>query len=200
MRVKSEERRQVILDTARQLFTRKGFSDTSMSEIAKRVGGSKATLYNYFKSKEEIFAAVMESSATDNVAVAFDELSNNLPLADSLLQFGNKYLEFLFRPEIMAIHKMALHEADRSDIGRIFYEQGPKKGWLTVTTYLDTQIEKGAVRPCDSWVAAMHLRGLLESELLFPVMLGVLDRPDKAKIAEITGRAVTAFCTLYATE
>ena len=39
-----------------------------MSEIAKQVGGSKATLYNYFKSKEEIFAAVMESSATRDIA------------------------------------------------------------------------------------------------------------------------------------
>lgn len=200
MRVKSEERRKAILDTARQLFTHKGFSETSMSEIAKQVGGSKATLYNYFKSKEEIFAAVMESSAVDNVIASFHGLSNDLPLVDSLLQFGTKYLQFIFSPEIMAIHKMAMHEADRSEIGRLFYERGPKQGWLKVKNYLDKQIEIGSVKQCDSWVAAMQLRGLLEAELLFPFMLGVVEAPNEDKIAAITRRAVTAFCTLYATE
>ena len=46
MRVKSEERRQAMVEVARQAFTELGFENTSMSEIANRLGGSKATLYN----------------------------------------------------------------------------------------------------------------------------------------------------------
>ena len=69
MRVKSEARRQAIIDVAKEAFCRQGFEATSMSEIASRVGGSKATLYNYFRSKEEIFIAVMESSATAQAAL-----------------------------------------------------------------------------------------------------------------------------------
>ncbi len=61
MRVKSEEKRQAILEIAKDSFTKQGFEQTSMSHIAKMLGGSKATLYNYFSSKEEIFTAVMES-------------------------------------------------------------------------------------------------------------------------------------------
>jgi AcrR family transcriptional regulator len=63
MRVKSETKRQTILDVATKAFIELGFNNTSMSEIASRVGGSKSTLYNYFSSKEEIFSAVMETSA-----------------------------------------------------------------------------------------------------------------------------------------
>ncbi len=62
MRVKTEERRQAIIEKAREVFQEEGFDRASMSEIAARVGGSKATLYSYFKSKEELFVAVMKGS------------------------------------------------------------------------------------------------------------------------------------------
>ena len=42
-----------------EAFLAEGYAETSMSSVAAKVGGSKATLYNYFKSKEELFAAFM---------------------------------------------------------------------------------------------------------------------------------------------
>ena len=53
---KTDQKRQHILDTAFRLFQSKGFANTSMSEITAEAGGSKATVYNYFPSKEELFA------------------------------------------------------------------------------------------------------------------------------------------------
>lgn len=110
MRVKTEERRQTILEKAQALFTKKGFTETSMSEIAKQLGGSKATLYNYFKSKEEIFAAVMEDAAVKAVSSVFHDLAVEKPLQETLTEFGAGYLKFIMKPEILAIHKMALME------------------------------------------------------------------------------------------
>src|SRR5437879_1517334 len=52
-----DSRREAILDVATEVFLEVGYSCASMSTIAARVGGSKGTLYNYFKSKEELFAA-----------------------------------------------------------------------------------------------------------------------------------------------
>ena len=46
-----DARRQAILDIARESFVTDGFAATSMSAIAVRLGGSKGTLYNYFRSK-----------------------------------------------------------------------------------------------------------------------------------------------------
>ena len=59
MRVKTEGRRQVIIDAALEVFKEVGYERASMAEISARAGGSKATLYNYFKSKEELFSAAM---------------------------------------------------------------------------------------------------------------------------------------------
>jgi AcrR family transcriptional regulator len=54
-----------ILETARTMFRENGFRQTTMDEIAKKLGISKAALYNYFKDKEELFKAAYESSPRD---------------------------------------------------------------------------------------------------------------------------------------
>ena len=54
------ERRSAIMDCAEDIFLEEGFQAASMSAIAARLGGSKGTLYNYFESKEELYAAVIE--------------------------------------------------------------------------------------------------------------------------------------------
>ena len=59
MRAKSETRRQAILDAAAQVFQETGFERTTMAAICERLGYSKATLYNYFPSKETLFSAVV---------------------------------------------------------------------------------------------------------------------------------------------
>src|SRR5947208_8772182 len=56
-----DERRDAIVAIAREAFAADGYAGTSMSSIAARLGGSKGTLYSYFKSKEELFIAVVQS-------------------------------------------------------------------------------------------------------------------------------------------
>ena len=56
-----------ILDAARKVFAEKGFSGTTMEEIAERAGIAKGTLYLYFKSKRDIYmAALMQGLRTLN--------------------------------------------------------------------------------------------------------------------------------------
>lgn len=197
MRVKSEARRQAIVDVAKEAFSKQGFENTSMSEIASRVGGSKATLYNYFSSKAEIFAAVMESSAHEQIAAAFDLPADDCDIRTFLLNLGLHYLNFVIEPEIMAIRKMAINEADRSEIGRQFYENGPKKGWLKVSRYLQQQMDRKKIIAADAWVCAMHLKGLLESEVVEPYALGVFPHPDKEALNHMAERAINVFLRAY---
>ena len=60
VRVKTEDRRQAILEVAHAVFREKGFERASMATISRRLGGSKGTLYGYFKSKEELFETAMK--------------------------------------------------------------------------------------------------------------------------------------------
>jgi len=54
----SENLEQRIINAAKELFIEKGFSDTSMSEIAARVGINRPVLHYYFRTKEKMFNAV----------------------------------------------------------------------------------------------------------------------------------------------
>jgi len=51
-----------IIEAARVLFREKGFRQTTMDEIARKLGISKAALYTYFEDKEALFKAAYESS------------------------------------------------------------------------------------------------------------------------------------------
>ena len=65
---KSDSKRQAILDTAYRLFRAQGFDKTSVSEITAEVGGSKATIYSHFPSKEELFVECMMAAAENYMA------------------------------------------------------------------------------------------------------------------------------------
>ena len=53
--------RKILVDTARQLFAQKGIDNTTMNNIALASGKGRRTLYTYFRSKTEVYQAVIES-------------------------------------------------------------------------------------------------------------------------------------------
>lgn len=69
-----EERRRDILAAATALFEERSFAGTTMAEVAERVGVSKGALYLYFRTKEELFLALLEHE----LAAWFDEVEAQL--------------------------------------------------------------------------------------------------------------------------
>ena len=125
MKVKAETKRQSILDVAAKAFMELGFERTSMSEICARLGGSKATLYNYFPSKEELFFEVMSlATETEFAAVHHPIDPSKEDIADFLHSFGERLLTFLYSPKMQSMRRLAIAESGRTDLGRIAYERG----------------------------------------------------------------------------
>src|ERR1700738_5241164 len=54
-----QERAQLILDITEEMLIEKGYHDTSMNEVATRVGIAKGTLYQHFSAKEKLFLALI---------------------------------------------------------------------------------------------------------------------------------------------
>lgn len=65
-----EEKQQRIRDCAAELFAARGFAATSTADIAAEGGFSKALIYHYFKSKEEILQDLLEAHMDDLLAAA----------------------------------------------------------------------------------------------------------------------------------
>src|SRR5262249_10746274 len=111
---RSEARRRAILDVAREVFMAQGYAAASMSEIAARLGGSKGTLYNYFRSKEDLFAAIIVDACAGPLSAVFDHLpdmGDDLPAA--LVDLGARFLGFILTPEPMAMHRLVVAESGR---------------------------------------------------------------------------------------
>ena len=68
------EKKEIVVETARSLFTRFGFNKTTIDEIARDSFVAKSTIYNYFDSKEEIFNQVIEKEAS----ILFNEINTAL--------------------------------------------------------------------------------------------------------------------------
>jgi AcrR family transcriptional regulator len=197
MKTKCVTRRQAILDVAAELFQQVGFEGASMSEISTRVGGSKATLYNYFKSKEDLFVEVMMNAAEQaKKGISWCEDMEG-DIATVLHELGHTYLKFILMPPVMAIRRMLIAEGERSNIGKIYYERGPKKGWQKIADLLQRAKENKELEIEDPWLAAMHLRGLLEAGLYETRLYGAVPKPGPKLVKETAENAINVFLRAY---
>ncbi|KAF1723086.1 TetR/AcrR family transcriptional regulator [Pseudoxanthomonas wuyuanensis] len=199
MRVRTEAKREAIIEAAAEVFLEAGFEGASMSQIATRAGGSKRTLYGYFPSKEELFVAVAHSVAErffQPVLMTLQETTEDLPTA--LQRFGEDTLGFLCNEQSVQMWQTIIGVAGRSDVGALFFETGPKKGMQHVADFLQRQMDLGRLRQSDPMMAARHLHALLESETLMPRLFGLLKAPSNAYLREATQRALQTFFAGYA--
>ena len=198
MRIKTDEKRQLIVDTAYRLFRANGFEKTSMSEITAQVGGSKATLYNYFPSKEELFVECMFGIAENYLEGVFSclqEPSENIKTA--LQGFGENVTRLMCSPEIVSIQHLMIAEAGRAGVGKLFYE---KISALQeeMAAFIGIAMDAGKLRPDDSRLASDQLRALLETEIFYQYILCVRTAvPDDAEITALAKRAVDTFLRAY---
>lgn len=107
-----------------------------------------------------------------------------------LQRFGEKVLSAMCAQEFIQAHRAVIAESGRSDIGRLFYEGGIKKGNAEVAGFLALQMRKGRLRTADAAVAAQHLLALLQSETVMPSLLGVAGPLTRKEVREATRRAV----------
>ncbi|MBZ8143515.1 transcriptional regulator [Rubrivivax gelatinosus] len=167
MKVRTPARREAILEAARKVFLEIGYERASMSEIARRVGGSKATLYSYFPCKATLFVAAAHAEGRRVLEASTRELEHSAAedLHAALLSLGTDLVGFLSSAKTVAAHRMILAEAGRSDIGHAFYEQGPLIGITRLADTLHAAMRRGELREADPLVAAHHLHSLLSAEL-----------------------------------
>jgi AcrR family transcriptional regulator len=199
MRVKTETKRESILEIASQVFQEMGYERASMAEIAARMGGSKVTLYGYFSSKQDLFLEVANHVAMQQLGPAYDELvrgSDDLPRV--LRRFGERFLSFICTPQATGTYRMVVAQAGQSDIGRRFFELGPKRGEETIAAFLQSEMDGGRLKKADASVAAMHLGALLGAETMHRTVMGVTGAPTRQQIKQIVDRAVAVFMAAYA--
>ncbi len=143
-----------IAEKAGELFSEKGIDNTSMDEIAKNAGYSKATLYVYFKNKEEIvsFLALKSMSKLKNVLVeALDGMKHSkdafLSMCLALVDYQKEYPDFFDRT--LNYISIDTNEADNSLLNQT-YKIG-EEITLILVKYLESGIKKGELCRCENY-------------------------------------------------
>jgi AcrR family transcriptional regulator len=91
----SEWRQDEVLQAACRIFARLGYSGTNVEDIAREAGIAKGTIYLYFKSKEEVFAAVLARDIERLTNGTIEEMAATETFADRLSVFLNLRLTYI---------------------------------------------------------------------------------------------------------
>lgn len=194
-----DERRSAILKIAHEAFLAEGYAATSMSAIAARCGGSKATLYNYFPSKDGLFEAVVQDRCA-SVAAMFDrELQHPGDFADALHKFGVRFLEELMSDIHIATYRMIIAESERfPELGRTFYESGPRQGAQRLAGHFMRAIDAGVLKRGDDPIGmARAFLHLCMADLQHRRLFKVEPQPDADDLESNVARAVRMFMAAY---
>lgn len=138
--------RQHLVDVARQLFAKNGIASTTMNDIAVASGKGRRTIYSYFKSKEDIYSAVIESEL-ERLSDKMDEVAhmNISPnekiieliythltmIRETVIRNGNLRAEF-FRNIWMVEKVRKKFDDDERELFRKVYSEGNACGTFDV--------------------------------------------------------------------
>jgi AcrR family transcriptional regulator len=195
-RPKEALRRAAILEVAREVFTEEGYAATSMSSIAARLGGSKATLYKYFPSKEDLFSACLEDLIVSTADEMLPPAPNSDDLEKTLAGFCRKVTTAMVSPPLLALFRLVVAESPRfPELGRTYYEKAIVAGHHRVAGFLQSCIDKGLIRRIDPMVGAAQLIALCGCSSHFRTLTDPAEPPSQA---ELTAEADAAAATFLA--
>lgn len=87
-----DDKRQLILDRAAQLFGTKGFESTTMNEVAQACGASKSHVYHYFASKEDLLFGIVSDHITSQAAELTEIVGLSLPAEERFERFVETFV------------------------------------------------------------------------------------------------------------
>ena len=193
--------RSEILNIVGKLFLKDGYAGTSMSQIASAVGGSKATLYAYFKSKEALFRSYMEMRVRQEAVELFVFPEAKEPPRAVLTRFGLNFLNMATREDSRALLRLLYHEAPRfPELGKIFYDLCLLTGRTCLTEYLIRLEREGALRFPDPVLAAEQFLALCQARVLMECMLCVRENCSPEEVETTVSAAVSTFLAAYAVD
>lgn len=197
---RGEARRQAMLEAASELFLERGFEGTSVSDVVKRSGGSLATLYAWFGSKEGLFEAIAAEISAHILAALDTQEFESRPLAEALQALGERFLGQVLCPEALRWHRMCFSEGHKfPELRAALIRSGPGRITERLADYLAAQARAGRLEIEDPSLAATHFFALVKSETHLAAVCGEPIEVSPEDVVAQVRRAVRVFLRGYAT-
>jgi len=145
---RKEDRPQEITDAAFAAFAEKGYAATRVDDVAKRAGVSKGLLYLYFKTKEELFKAVVRSLVIPRI----DALTARIDSADTSAEefLRGPFLDFVKKmpgsPVAVVIRLLIAEGPKHPDLVKFYWDNVVSRGLATITGLVERGVANGEFR------------------------------------------------------
>ena len=171
-RRRKEDRPQEITEAAFAAFAEKGYAATRVEEVAKRAGVSKGLLYLYFKTKEELFKAVVRSVVMPRVDALVNEVDSSQLTAEQFIR--GPVLEFMKRlpgSPISVVIRLMISEAPKHpDLVDFYWDNVVSRGMGALQQLLERGVQSGEFRR----TAVNDLPQLLVAPVMMSVVWGLV--------------------------
>src|SRR5215468_2963213 len=187
-RRRKEARPGEIVEAALAVFAEKGFAAAKLDDIARRAGISKATLYLYFETKEEIFRAVARAAvasllqALEGQAEGFD-----VPFVELAPRILSRAARMMASTRVPAIARMVIGESRNfPDLARIWHDDVVTNVLGIITGIIARAQARGDIAPGDPRLHAFSLMGPMVMAMLFGEVFGGFgaDLPGLLELAD----------------
>ena len=192
---RGEARCRAVLDVARDLLIEGGPSAVCVNEVARRAGGSLATIYKHFGSREGLIEALFVS-LVDDLLEAVDVVADDTdaPPEKALADIGEAFLRRALRPDALALHRALVVEGPQHPILReTLLRQGPMRVRRRLADYLAAQSRSGALRIADPRRAAVQFLGMVLAGIHVEALSGERVDTSRAALSSHVRSAVRLF-------
>jgi AcrR family transcriptional regulator len=151
---RSSTRKEVIITEAARLFREKGFSATSMRDLAEHVGVEAASLYNHISSKAEILQEICFKVATQFMT-HIDEVDNS---GQSAIQKIEAILRFHIRQMIDHYEEVYVSDREWKHLTEPYMQnmQGQRRSYRQrIASIIEDGIRRGEIKPIDAPTAVL---------------------------------------------
>ncbi len=194
--------RERILNAAFATFVERGYAGASTLEIATRAKVSKRELYANFKNKQALLAAGI-SQRTERMRLPLDlpEITNRQALRGALKAYGTAVLTGVTDPHVIAIYRLAIAESAQSpELAATLDRSGRLANRRILVEILSRARARGLTADCDIEAMADAFIGLLWTDLMARLLLGVAKRPTLNGMERRAKIAADAFLALRGAE
>lgn len=201
-RVSRGSKERAILTAARTVFLDDGFSGAGVDAITEAAAISKATLYKYFRSKEQLFTAVLldEIERAEEVSDPYLEaLRSSSDLRADLEAFAAEFVTTVTDPDILRMRRLVIAEAERfPELARRWDERARERGLTTLRT-LFLELSRQGRLSGDVDVAAEQFLWLLLGAPLNEALFHPGVRPRPQQVRRRASAAVATFLSAFGT-
>lgn len=161
-RMSSEERRAAIIHAACRLFAEKGFRGTTTRELAAAVGVTEPVLYEHFRTKRDLYSAIIGEKSKDGMAAMAALRDRYAATEDSrgfFIALGNMIVEW-YTKDSTFVRLLLFSNLEGHELKDLFHERS-QEFFDLITTFIDRRIVTGAMRPVNSAIAARAFFGMI---------------------------------------